>query len=207
MAPEVSARDAGGAGKPGEPAELPARILAVATRLFAEHGWAGTHVRGIAEEAGCTPTAVYYHFAGKEALWTRAVEAGHRRLEDLQRSLADVSSVRARLLGSLTALVTLAEEEPHSLWLLYRAGRHAEEGQPSIPADRHREAVRQATASVLERGIESGELRADLDVDAAVTLVHGMMDHRLADRFYEGRPIGERWPERAVELMLGGLGS
>jgi AcrR family transcriptional regulator len=60
--------------------ESRARILDAALRLFAAHGYDGTPVRAIAEEAGVSQGLLYNYFDGKEGL-LRAI---------LQRSMADV---------------------------------------------------------------------------------------------------------------------
>jgi AcrR family transcriptional regulator len=45
-----------------------ARIEQAARASFAEHGWAGTTLRGVAREADVDPALVHYYFASKEAL-------------------------------------------------------------------------------------------------------------------------------------------
>lgn len=42
-----------------------ARILAIATELFASQGYTGTSIADIAQRLGTTPAALYYHFASK----------------------------------------------------------------------------------------------------------------------------------------------
>jgi len=50
-------------------------ILDVAVRLFMEKGYTATSMRQIAEKAGCTEAALYYHFkAGKRELLKTAFE-------------------------------------------------------------------------------------------------------------------------------------
>ena len=44
------------------------RILDAALRHFAEHGYAGTSIRDLADELGVTTAAVHYHFAAKEQI-------------------------------------------------------------------------------------------------------------------------------------------
>lgn len=54
-----------------QPAHRPSRrqhIISAAVRVFGRHGFAETSVQDIADEAEVVPTAVYYHFAGKEEL-------------------------------------------------------------------------------------------------------------------------------------------
>ena len=59
-----------------------ARVLEVATQLFARDGYAHVGLEAVAAEAGVTRGAVYHHYAGKQALF-RAV------LDRLQRGVAE----------------------------------------------------------------------------------------------------------------------
>ncbi|MDF5938828.1 helix-turn-helix domain containing protein [Pseudomonas aeruginosa] len=45
-----------------------ARILEVAGRLFAQHGYANTASKAICEEAGADLAAINYHFGSRDAL-------------------------------------------------------------------------------------------------------------------------------------------
>ena len=45
-----------------------AHVVATASRLFPEHGWAGTTIAGVAREAGVSPEYVTKTFGGKQAL-------------------------------------------------------------------------------------------------------------------------------------------
>jgi len=53
-----------------------ALIVTKATELFLAHGYNATSVRQIAEAAGCTDAALYYHFReGKRALFQAVIES------------------------------------------------------------------------------------------------------------------------------------
>ena len=54
---------------------LPA-VLDAAARLFAQHGYAATSMRDIAQAASMLPGSLYYHFAAKEDLLAAVYEAG-----------------------------------------------------------------------------------------------------------------------------------
>jgi AcrR family transcriptional regulator len=49
-------------------------IEQAATRVFAEHGYAGASIDEIARQSGVSPPVVYDHFASKLALFTRLLE-------------------------------------------------------------------------------------------------------------------------------------
>lgn len=55
-------------GPRDEKGVLAARILGVARHAFAENGWAGTTIRGVARTAGVDPALVYHYFKSKDAL-------------------------------------------------------------------------------------------------------------------------------------------
>jgi AcrR family transcriptional regulator len=74
------------------PAHRPSRrseIILAATLVFSRLTYAEATVEDIAHECGVAPTAVYYHFGGKEELFDQAFEAC------LQGFSAMVDSVRA----------------------------------------------------------------------------------------------------------------
>ena len=68
-------------------------IVAAATRLFMDQGYAATSVRQIADEVGCTEAALYYHFKeGKRALLQAVVEFN---LPDLARALDELEGIES----------------------------------------------------------------------------------------------------------------
>ncbi|MEU0567131.1 helix-turn-helix domain-containing protein [Nonomuraea sp. NPDC005983] len=51
------------------------QLLAIATRLFAEHGYEGTSIEAVLQESGLSRGALYHHYAGKDALFEAVLEA------------------------------------------------------------------------------------------------------------------------------------
>ena len=51
--------------------------MAAAVRVFAREGFVDASIQAVAAEAGVAPTAVYYHFAGKDALFEAALGTVH----------------------------------------------------------------------------------------------------------------------------------
>ena len=65
------------------------RIVAAATKLFAERGFDGTSTKEICAAADVNIAAIHYHFGSKEALHSHIIESfGGFRLQSVQRILA-----------------------------------------------------------------------------------------------------------------------
>jgi tRNA-Thr(GGU) m(6)t(6)A37 methyltransferase TsaA len=74
-------------------ASPPAALMAAAFRVFAARGYRATRLEEVAEEAGMTKGAIYYHFDNKEDLLRRAVEHRHEAIfAAIERELATLDA-------------------------------------------------------------------------------------------------------------------
>jgi AcrR family transcriptional regulator len=108
-----------GASEPG--ASTRQRLLDAGQHLFAERGYEGTSLRGLAEAAEANIAAVNYHFRSKEGL-LQAVIA---------RAMAPVNAERERRLGDLLAAGAPQLEQLVRAFVepgLDLAGHHGEQG-------------------------------------------------------------------------------
>jgi AcrR family transcriptional regulator len=110
-------------GLPGKlPAHRPSRrqeIIDAAVKVFARTGFAETSVQDIAEEAGVVPTAVYYHFAGKDELFDVALQSVIAELDavvDSVRPDGDQSGALPLIIGAVWDWI---ESEPDHARILY----------------------------------------------------------------------------------------
>jgi AcrR family transcriptional regulator len=62
-----------------------ADILAVATREFADRGYAGARVDEIAAKTSTTKRMIYYYFGGKEQLYVTVLEQAYIRIRSLEQ--------------------------------------------------------------------------------------------------------------------------
>jgi AcrR family transcriptional regulator len=78
----------------------PEALLNAAFRVFATRGYRATRLEEVAEEAGLTKGAIYYHFDGKEDLLRRAVQHRHAtifaEIEQELETLQAPASVKIR---------------------------------------------------------------------------------------------------------------
>ncbi|HWK36593.1 TetR/AcrR family transcriptional regulator [Sphingomonas sp.] len=81
------------------------RILDAAEQLFAEYGYHGVTMKGVAQAIGVSPTLLHYHFNGKEsifeAVWARKAPISARKrlaaMQDYAATAGDAVTVEGAL--------------------------------------------------------------------------------------------------------------
>jgi AcrR family transcriptional regulator len=180
----------------GEPVHLPSArsdavanresILEAARQLFAEKGLAA-EIREIAERAGVGVGSLYRHFDSREGLITAVRQAA---AEDLVQGLHVAAEQRDPKVG-------LREMIHASAGLCERFGVLTEvmlRGQIDELPNHKKEAfpdLSDPIAAVLQRGIEDGSFRTDLDVGVAIAALasifqSGMLLALASRRTYSG---------------------
>ncbi len=101
-------------GNPKRPAHRPSRradVIDAATRLFAMRGLETVTVADIADEAGMTPAAVYYHFPSKIDILLEAMRSFSDALvAELAGRVTDASTGNGSTGGLLTGLLGWLDE-------------------------------------------------------------------------------------------------
>ena len=151
------------------------RVLQAALRAIASNGYRGSALAAIAADAGLTTAGLLHHFPSKEHLLV-AVLAERDRLDGAQFQLAGFQG--------LAALDRLAELVQHNAMVpgLVQAytvlmGESVGEDHPAREWFRERYPRRRGNiAAALRAGIESGEIRAEVDCDAVAAEIIAMMD-------------------------------
>jgi AcrR family transcriptional regulator len=179
-------------GRPLDP-EIDDAIVNAAVKQFLALGLQRLTVPGVAAAAGVAKTTVYRRYPTPARLALAAIDRLNAAdaLPDTGTARGDLTAllevVRQRVDPTLTATV-LVEAQTHPEVL-----EAAREKMISPAVERFRR--------VLRRGVERGELHADLDVDRAADAFLGS----FFTHFYErGRP-GPGWPEEVVRALYPGL--
>ncbi|MGH7720138.1 MAG: TetR/AcrR family transcriptional regulator [Gemmatimonadaceae bacterium] len=117
-----------------ERAETRQRILDAARNMFVREGVEATTMRAIADEIEYTPTAIYHHFPGKQALLVELCNIDFRALATSFLRIGRIDDPVERLRRIGEAYVDFALEHPMQYQLLFMT-RH-----PTV--SREREHVR-----------------------------------------------------------------
>jgi AcrR family transcriptional regulator len=188
---------------PGRPrsAAVDQAIVIATLELLTTEGLRGLSVERVAARAGVGKATIYRRYPTKRALVVGALDAvssfGGPSLPDTGSVRADLVELGRRRIAVLRQrgvarlmprLVAESSDEPE----LHRLVVSALE-------DPGRSGLRE----LLERGVDRGELRDDLDLELAIDLLAGPVVYRLLIGRGELRGLEQRF-ERVVDLFLAG---
>ena len=160
-------------GRPRSP-EAHAAILRAALELAVEGGLRGLSMEAIAARAGVGKATIYRRWKSKEELFVEAIAS-----IALNPEVPDTGSVRGDFEAASRAAV--GRMAPEAFRVLPRLMADAAD-DPELLEALHEALVRPrraAIGTVLRRGVERGELRADIDVDLISDMLIGPLIARV----------------------------
>lgn len=175
-------------------------ILDATLRLLDEHrSIAAISIEAVAHEAGVGKATIYRRWPGKEALVVAAIESAEKPPPHLSGV-----SLRDDLVMIIDTLRLQAIDKRGDGLLAMFAGEMKQHPELSrryheVVVEKRRELLR----GVLQRGLDSGELRADLPMDVLMDLVTGPILVRKLVR--EDASLEPELPGQITDALLGGI--
>ncbi|WP_394837284.1 TetR/AcrR family transcriptional regulator [Pendulispora rubella] len=191
--------------------DVRSRVLAAATRLFANRGFDGTSVQLIADEVGVTKPAVLHHFSSKEEL-RRAVVGN--MLDHWQKTLPNLLLAATagddrfeRVIGELLRFFTA---DPDRARLVAREMLD----RPAEIRALLKSAVRPwlgAVSGYIERGKNSGETSVSVDSEAYVIhilllVIGASASQSVALAALDGKDAKQRYERELLRIARSSLG-
>ncbi len=162
---------------PGRPRQehVTGAVLSAVLELVTEQGLSAVTMDAVAARAGVSKPAIYRRWPGKHDLLLAAAET---RIGVL--AVPDLGDFRAELRTVLDARLDVYRS-PGTARLLAGliAAVDEENGAVRAAYQRYVSRIMGETRKILERGIARGDVRADVDVHAAATLVAAPLIFRL----------------------------
>ena len=186
--------------KPGRPRDPEAdrAILQATLKLLTDQGYAGMSVERVASEAGVGKTTIYRRYASKEELAAAAVGA----LRDDQGQPPNTGNTRADIVEMLVQNQVAFERGP--VFAMIGALLVEERRNPEL-FELFRERIirprRDQAVMILQRGVDRGEIRADVDLEV---VVHALVGSMYA-RHFLGTPESRKRIEQTVDTIWSGL--
>lgn len=194
-------------------AETRQLLLRAAAHLFARHGYDGVSLDAVAEEAGFSKGAVYWHFSSKQELLASLLELHcEQRLDQARSMLAVPMSLEERIDQISSIYFTSSSDETESWCLLFVELWMQTMREPSLRprlAQLYR-ATREAVAEMIKREAErlGGSLAAPAEEIAAGLLALGdglLMQHLVGPSDTTPRSYASVLRTLLPALIRGGL--
>ena len=180
-------------------------IIAVAARLFKEKGYRATTLEDIAAAVGMLKGSLYYYIRSKEELLYLVVRdpirQAYNKLEEIVTSQAPVHVKIAQAIAN--HMMLFHQHYPHIAVYLHDYHHLMQQLQKNIiETPKH---YQRLWATLLQQGVDTGELRPDLDVKVTGYAILGMCN--WVYRWYNPRGTLSAEEVAAVftKLVLEGL--
>jgi AcrR family transcriptional regulator len=189
--------------RPGRPRSEQAdqAIMTAALELFAESGPAGLCIEQVAAKAGVGKATIYRRWPGKEDMLLDGLPLLASSLPVPQGK-----SVRTDLVALLDACCKEAADPRRRRLIALLQGEGLQ--YPRLKA-KYLETIiqprREAFRAVLRRGVATGELRENTDIEAAMYLLNGAVVAGVSGMHAD--LIDSRYARRVVGELLRGLGA
>ncbi len=183
------------------------RLLHVATRLFARHGFESTSVQDIVDAAGVTKGAMYHYYGSKDDL---LFEVYHQvlsmQISHLDEIAAGPGTAEQRLRAAAADVVRTSLDNLDDLIVYFRSLHMLpDDKQAQVRAERRR--YHDKFKALVEEGVAAGTFRADISPDIVVHYFLSVVN-QLGSWY---RPDGPLSPDQVgdlfTELLIGGLGT
>jgi DNA-binding NarL/FixJ family response regulator len=191
--------------RPGAPRKREQEIVAAATRVFAEKGYAAASIQDVAEVVGILKGSLYYYFDTKEELlWKILVGVYDDALESLDESLASPGSALDRIRAFATSHVDFCARNSSGMSVFLREhDALGEERRRDL--DERRAAYHRQLANLISEGQREGSVRAGVDPMLATRALLGMASGAARD-FPAGTQLPiEEVAEGYADLIVAGL--
>jgi AcrR family transcriptional regulator len=203
MATDRAARTKASGG--GAVGDRPTQLIEIASRLFATHGYAGTSLRDIAEEANLTKAALYYHFPNKEALFEQIVVDNLQSLIDrVSEAVAQADGATEQVQSFMLTAADVFAERPDA-WIAGSNVFWSSTG-PQIreAALGRRDRFEKLLRDCIAKGVASGEFR-DLDPATAGRLLLSTLNQMTRWIKLDGRLTPRQVIEQYLDIILIGM--
>jgi AcrR family transcriptional regulator len=181
-------------------------LLDAARTAFAQDGFDGTSIAGIARLAGVSDGLLYRYFADKRAVLGAVLERFLSSIiADAEAGVAETAGFAARLERLIAAQLGAFAEEPAICRLFIHEFRDAA-GYIGSPLHHLARRYTDLLIRIGEEAIGSGEIRADTDLRMLRDLVFGGIEHVAWHSLSAAEPIEvPSTAQRLTRLFLDGV--
>lgn len=190
--------------------ETRARILDAAEDVFYAKGVSRTSLADVAEAAGVTRGAIYWHFKNKSDLFNAMCDRVHLPMEEVIRASLEegIEDPLSEFFNGLIKSLQDASNDPRwqkVLDIIFNKCELVDKDDPILV--RHRECHDEMTEKVhriFTAAVAGGQLPADFDLDMGHRFIHATISGLIADWVLE-RHGGFDFPSHVDRILRAGM--
>lgn len=181
-------------------AETRRRVLDAAADLIDRVSYRSVTIDAVARASGVSKSTIYRHWSSRQVLVLEAYTLKTNR----STVVPDTGDALRDLRQYVIALVSCLGPKDHAASTV--TGLIEDALADEVFARLYRDTLlrerRHLFLAILARGQQRGQVRADLDLEAAVDALYGAIHHRL---LVSGRPTDLRFVDGLIDLVARGL--
>lgn len=163
------------------------RLLDAAEQVFRTRGVARTSLTEVADAAGVTRGAVYWHFRDKADLLGAMCQRATLPLDGVDQAIVamaqddPLTALRSLAVAALARLASDPRTQAAFEVVFQKAGHTGELAEVAARQDRARRDCQSDIEAILDQAVSSGQLPADTDTKLAARLLHGSVSGVMLD--------------------------
>ena len=151
------------------------QIVKCAVRVFARSNYRKTRVADIAAEAGISEAMIYKHFPSKKSIFIEILHnMSGRMISRLREEENKEENALEAIRNMAKTFYSLIVNHPDEVKVQFQAISEVDDKEIADRLHQDHEDYMRFIRSVIERGIQQGTVRKDLDVDRLVLLLDGV---------------------------------
>ena len=163
-------------------------IIKAATRFFASQGYDGTTTKAISDKAGVTEPLLYYHFSGKDEIYTSILDSIFSDYFNQMKVLKnDTNTLFEKIENLFLVHFTLVKKMPHEMALIL-SPRPAKLNDPdniyTKNTKQHKKWLKSYIGDCLKKGIDSGEFNP-VQIKETTSIIIMMINEILQKKDYK----------------------
>ena len=188
--------------RPGRPRSKRSHqaILTATREILVEFGVHGLSIEGVAEKAGVGKTTTYRHWISKEDLIAEAFGsiADEIEIPDTGNAINDLTTV----LNGMIGVANDATQSPAAFKKIL-AGLMESPALLNVYKKQFIVPRRNALKQIIEKGIDRGQIRKDIDIDPLIDIVGGSYFYTV---LMNDKPVTvDDWLERIKPIIMDGI--
>ncbi|SDF73547.1 CerR family C-terminal domain-containing protein [Sporolituus thermophilus] len=189
----------------------PAKLIEVATALFAEKGFAAVSIREVAKAAGVNSALIAYYFGNKEGLYRELLETHFSRMADgIAAIAAENLPPHERIIRFANFLLQLHHENPRLIRLATREITNPSSCFETI-VKKYIERNYRFLLEAIQEGVATGDFRPDINPGYAALSLAGIINfyflaQPLVSQLLPPYTAHDReYGRQAIEVYLNGI--